>query len=259
MHDPRLRTDALPPGDAQKGEGVTGQGTTRNDTPTLYAVDPYTLFMTPKPVVLFSLLFPFLVATAHAQESRFTVRALGLRSDLSRMISLSAVGTPPRPPRKPMPGRLVPGVPAVALDRFRSHRDPVGARPALPDHFNTPTGPRLVNEFSQTVRFQINTLGLAVTRSRAGAGISGSALRRPGAIHEGGDSLNGFAWGGAATFEWPLGPGVGSRRPGALSQRREAQRLGSPEQTFEMWWTAPDLLALGAAVGRDRPEPSSRA
>jgi hypothetical protein len=196
--------------------------------------------MTPKPVVLIALLLPCLAATAHAQEPRFTIRALGLRSDLSRHDLYGHGGFNTQATTEANPG------PALSLE-FRPSRligfDLTAIRSELDQHFlnnfDTPAGPRFESEFSQTVRFQINTLGLAVhplqgRRWDLGIGpFGGQAL-----YNEGGDSLHGFAWGGAATFEWPLGSGRWALAAQARYLSAEKpDGLGSPKQTFEMWWT----------------------
>jgi hypothetical protein len=196
--------------------------------------------MTSKPVVLAALLLPCLAATAHAQEPRFTLRALGLRSDLSRHDVSSRGGDTTRATTEAKTG------PALSFE-LRPSRwigfDLTGIRSELDQHFvttfTTPTGPRPVSDFSQTVRFQINTLGLAIhplQGRRWDLGIGPFAGQA--SYSEGGRSLEGFAWGGAATFEWPLGSGRWALAAQAryLSAEKPSG-LGSPEQTYEMWWT----------------------
>jgi hypothetical protein len=196
--------------------------------------------MTPKPVVLIALLLSFLAATAHAQEPRFTVRALGLRSDLSRHDLTGHGGDVTQATTEANPG------PALSLE-YRPARligfDLTAIRSELDQHFvttfTTPTGPRPVSDFSQTLRFQINTLGLAIHPLQGRHWDLGIGPFAGQAYYDGGgNSLHGFAWGGAATFEWPLGSGRWALAAQARYLSAEKPNgLGSPEQTFEMWWT----------------------
>lgn len=195
--------------------------------------------MTPKPVVLVALLLPLLAATAQAQEPRFTIRALGLRPDLSRHDLSGHGGDTTQATTEAKAG------PALSFE-LRPSRwigfDLTGIRSELDQHFvttfNTPTGPRPVSDFSQTLRFQINTLGLAIhplQGRRWDLGIGPFAGQA--SYSEGGSSLEGFAWGGAATFELPLGSG----RWAVAAQARylnaeKPDGLGSPKQTLDMWW-----------------------